>query len=70
MYLADRCFHGDWTSVGVLDSMKLVCIVFENEAKSDGAINVLTDNLDIIDQVSQAQPEFSNPGNIRMVYLR
>ena len=49
--------------------MKLVCIVFENEAKSDGAINVLTDNLDIIDQVSQAQPEFSNPGNIRMVYL-
>ena len=44
MYLADRCFHGDWTSVGVL----------ENEAKLNGATYVLTVNLDMIEQVSQA----------------
>jgi hypothetical protein len=69
VYLAGRFFYGDWTSVGVLDSSKLVCTVFENEAKLNGAINVLTDNLDIIDQANQAQPEFSDSGNIRMVYL-
>jgi hypothetical protein len=50
--------------------MKLVCIVFGKETKLNGATNVLTVNLDMIEQVSQAQPEFSNSGNIRMVYLR
>jgi hypothetical protein len=34
--------------------MKLVCIVFENEAKLNGATYVLTVNLDMIEQVSQA----------------
>lgn len=43
---------------------------FLNDAKLSGATNVLTVNLDKIDQISQPQPAPSDSGNIKMVIRR